>query len=73
MIAQAKSFIGNSIKHGFYRRKNTFYVINYENGETRYGDFNSYKDCLNYAESRNGGYHYTIEEYASQEEYESNL
>lgn len=50
-----------------------FYVINYENGATRYGEFNSYADCLNYAESNNGGYEYTIEEYESEEEYFDNL
>lgn len=50
-----------------------FYVINYENGETRYGEFNNYNDCLNYAESRNGGYDYTIDEYANEEEYEGNM
>ena len=50
-----------------------YYVISYENGETRYGDFNSYNDCLNYAESRNGGYDFTIEEYDSEEDYFNSL
>lgn len=50
-----------------------FYVISYENGEMRYGNFNSYSDALNYAECRNGGYDFTIEEYDSEEDYEDNL
>lgn len=50
-----------------------FCVINYENGETRYGEFNNYNDCLNYAESRNGGHAYTIDEYENEEEYEKSL
>lgn len=50
-----------------------FYVINYENGEARYGDFNSYADALNYAESHNGGYDFTIDEYENEEDYLENL
>ena len=50
-----------------------YYVINYENGEMRHGEFNSYSDALEYAESRNGGYEFTIEEYNSEEEYEETL
>lgn len=50
-----------------------FYVICYENGETRYGNFNSYSAALNYAESRSGGYDFTIEEYDSEEDYLNNL
>ena len=50
-----------------------FYVINYENGECRHGNFNSYSDCLNYAESHNGGYNYTIEEYDSEDDYLNSL
>lgn len=49
------------------------YVINYENGEQRHGNFENYFDCLNYAESRNGGYGFTIEEYDSEEDYEQSL
>ena len=50
-----------------------FYVISYENGEYRNGNFNSYTEALNYAESRNGGYDFTIEEYDSEEDYWDNL
>ena len=50
-----------------------FYVINYENGEQRHGNFEGYSDCLNYAESRNGGYGFTIEEYDSEEDYFNDL
>lgn len=46
-----------------------YYVISYENGEMRHGNFNSYADALNYAESRNGGYDFTIEEFDSEEDY----
>ena len=46
-----------------------FFVITYENGETRYGEFVDYTSALNYAESRNSGYNFTIEEYESEEEY----
>ncbi len=37
------------------------YRITYENGATRYYE-GSYADALNYAESFNGGYDFTIEE-----------
>ena len=50
-----------------------FYVINYENGEIRYGDFNHYSDALNYAESYNGGWAFTIEEYDSEDDYFENI
>lgn len=50
-----------------------FYVINYENGEMRHGEFYSYGEALNYAESHNGGHDFTIEEYDSEEEYLKNL
>lgn len=54
-------------------KREMFYVINYESGEQRHGNFDSYSDCLNYAESRNGGYDFTIEEYDSEEDYYYNL
>ena len=50
-----------------------FYVIEYENGEVRYGDFVSAEAAMNYAESRSGGYNYTISDYASFEEYDESL
>lgn len=50
-----------------------FYVINYENGEMRTRTFTNYIECLNYAESRNGGYDFCIEEYDSEEDYFNNL
>lgn len=46
-----------------------FFVISYESGEVRYGSFESRSSALNYAESRNSGYNFTIEEYESEEEY----
>ena len=46
-----------------------FYVISYENGETRYGEFADYMSVLNYAESRNSGYDFLIEEYDSEDDY----
>ena len=50
-----------------------FYVIHYENGEYRHGDFYSYADALNYAESRNGGYDFTIDEYEDETAYFDSL
>lgn len=50
-----------------------YYIITYENGEYRHGEFNSYSEALNYAESRNNGYEFTIEEYESEEDYENSL
>lgn len=50
-----------------------FYVIKYENGVVRYGEFATYKDAENYAESYNGGYDYTISDYDSVEEYDESL
>ena len=46
-----------------------FYVITYENGKVMTGEFNSYIDALNYAESSNGGYDFTVEEYESEDDY----
>ena len=46
-----------------------YYVIEYENGVYRHGEFNSYAEAVNYAESHNGGYDYTIEEYESEDDY----
>ena len=50
-----------------------FYIISYENGATRYGEFNRYIDALNYAESHNGGHDFIIEEYDSEEDYYNNI
>lgn len=50
-----------------------YFVIEYENGEYRHGEFNSYVDALNYAESHNSGYDFTIEEYDSEEDYLMNI
>lgn len=50
-----------------------FYVIEYENGEVRYGDFRNYHNALSYAESRSGGYDFTISEYDSEEDYYNNI
>lgn len=49
-----------------------YYIIEYESGECRHGEFRSYSDALNYAESGNGGYEFTISEYSSEEEYSEN-
>lgn len=50
-----------------------FYVIEYENGAVRYGEFSSAAEALNYAESCNGGYDFTISDYASFEEYDNQM
>lgn len=50
-----------------------FYVIDYENGKTIYGEFYNYADVLSYAESCSRGYDYTISEYNSEEDYFNNL
>lgn len=50
-----------------------FYVIRYENGAERYGTFYRYADAVNYAESRSGGWNYTIEEYDSEDDYLNNI
>lgn len=50
-----------------------FYIISYENGAERYGEFSSYSAAVNYAESFNGGYNFTIEEYDSEDEYLLNI
>lgn len=50
-----------------------FYVIEYENGVCRYGNFNNYNEALNYAESCNGGWNFTISEYENEEEYYKNI
>ena len=50
-----------------------FYVIDYENGATRYREFNNYNDAMNYAEGSNGGYDFLISEYDSEEDYENTL
>lgn len=50
-----------------------YYVISYENGAMRHGEFNSYSAALNYAESASGGYEFVIEEYENLEDYENNL
>lgn len=46
-----------------------YYIITYENGAFRHGEFESYSDAINYAESNNSGYDYTIEEYDSEDDY----
>lgn len=51
--------------HGLPDKKediNITYVITYENGVIRYFEGGSYIDALNYAESHNGGFDFTIEE-----------
>ena len=48
-----------------------FYVFEFENGAVKYGEFSSYKDALNYAESF--GYEFTISVYDSIEDYDNNL
>lgn len=46
-----------------------FFVISYENGETRYGEFADYADALHYAKKHNSGWNFTIEEYNSEDDY----
>lgn len=50
-----------------------FYVITYENGAVRFLENSTYNEVLKYAESHNGGWEYTIEEYDSSEAYFSNV
>ena len=50
-----------------------FYIIRYENGAVRYGEFSRYSDAVNYADSCNGGWDYTIEEYNAYEDYLNNI
>lgn len=50
-----------------------YYIITYENGSFRHGEFESYSDAINYAESNNSGYDYTIDEYDSEEDYLINI
>ncbi len=50
-----------------------YYIIEYENGEYKHGEFNNYTDALNYAESHNSGYDYSISEYDSEEDYLMNI
>lgn len=53
--------------------KMRFYVIEYENGAVRHGEFASAAEALNYAESCNGGYDFTISDYESVEEYDKSM
>lgn len=46
-----------------------FYIIRYESGEVRHGEFRNREEAQNYAESHNGGYDFTIEEYDDEEEF----
>lgn len=50
-----------------------FYIIRYENGAVRYGEFSRYSDAVNYADSFNGGWDYTIEECDSEDDYLNNI
>ena len=49
-----------------------FYLISYENGETRYVEFADYTSALNYAVIHNSGYEFTIEKYDSEDDYFAN-
>lgn len=55
------------------RLKMKYFVIEYENGEYRHGEFNNYAEALNYAESHNSSYGFTIEEYENEEDYLMNI
>ena len=46
-----------------------FYVIKYESGEIRECEFSHISDAVNYANSCNSGYSYTLDEYESYEDY----
>ena len=48
-----------------------FYIFDFENGARKYGEFNSYREALNYAESF--GYEFTISVYNSVEDYDNSL
>lgn len=46
-----------------------FYRIIYGSGEVREGELKDLKSAIDYADSRNSGYSYTVNEYESYEEY----
>lgn len=50
-----------------------FYVIEFENGAYRHGYFNSYQEAIDYADSFNGGWDYTISDYDSEDDYDNSL
>ena len=51
-----------------------FYVMTFENGVERYGEFYDYIDALNYAESLGERYgEFTLSEYDSEEDYYENI
>ena len=46
-----------------------YYVISYENGVIRTGEFSGYTSALDYAESYDEGCEFTIEEYESESDF----
>ena len=46
-----------------------YYEINYENGDYRHGEFRNIFEADEYAQSHNGGYDYTIDEFEDEDEY----
>ena len=51
-----------------------FYVLTFDEGSEKYGEFYRYSDAVNYAESLAEIYgDYTISEYDSEEDYFNNL
>lgn len=54
-------------------KKMKFYVIDYENGATRYCNAATYEDMLNYIDSNSDGQSFTVSEYDSEEDYFNNL
>ena len=51
-----------------------FFVLTFDDGAEKYGEFYTYSDAANYAESLSEIYgDYTISEYDSEEDYFNNL
>ena len=46
-----------------------YFVIDFEDGRSINGKFDTYVDAVIYADSNCEGYDYTIEEYESEEDY----
>ena len=50
-----------------------FYVISYDDGEMKNGEFENYSEALSFAEKHNTTCNFTIEEYDSEKDYPDNI
>ena len=50
-----------------------FYVISYDDGEMKNGEFENYSEALSFAEKHNTTCNFTIEEYDSEKDYPDNF